>query len=68
VVLAPRIAIAQTSKIRRIGVLEPGPSWSAQDEQRQDEPLREFGWFEGQNLHVERRYGNNRSETLQASC
>src|SRR5947199_4372915 len=54
--IAPDIAIAQASKVRRIGVLEPGPPWSPQDERKQDEPLRELGWVEGQNLHIERRY------------
>ena len=63
----PRVeAIAQASKVRRIGVLEPGPPWSPQDERKQDEPLRELGWVEGQNLHIERRYDNNRHEALQS--
>ena len=64
--IAPDIAIAQASKVRRIGVLEPGPPWSPQDERKQDEPLRELGWVEGQNLHIERRYDNNRHEALQS--
>jgi putative ABC transport system substrate-binding protein len=59
VVVAPGIAIAQATKaVRRIGVLELGDA-SDEPEQiwRQDEPLRERGWVEGKNLHVERRYG-----------
>src|SRR5215831_13568764 len=65
VLIAPGIAIAQASKVRRIGVLEGGeigPEWL----RRRAEPLRELGWVEGQNLSVERRYGNGRPETLQA--
>jgi putative tryptophan/tyrosine transport system substrate-binding protein len=67
VFVAPGIAIAQASKIRRIGVLEPGapeldtPEWR----RRQAEPLEKLGWVEGQNLLVERRYANGRPEALQ---
>jgi len=66
VVASPGVVSAQTSKaVRRIGVLELG---DAPDEPeliwRQDEPLRERGWVEGKNLHVERRYG--RPEAMQA--
>ena len=64
--VAPRIAIAQASKlVRRIGVLDNG-SVDTPQEVRQAEALREFGWVEGQNLHVERRYDNGRSEALPA--
>lgn len=60
VFVTPGIAIAQAAnKVRRIGVLEGGeigPEWL----RRRAEPLRELGWVEGQNLHVERRYGNGR--------
>ena len=65
VFVAPSIAIAQTSKVRRIGILEPGaeildtPEWR----RSQAEPLEKLGWVEGQNLLVERRYG--RPEALQ---
>jgi hypothetical protein len=54
VLVAPGIAIAQASKVRQIGYLDVG----ARDEMREDRwdrVLREFGWVEGQNLHVERR-------------
>ena len=67
VFVAPGIALAQTSKVRRIGVLEPGvvtlddPEWL----RRQAEPLEKLGWVEGQNLLVERRYANGRPEALQ---
>jgi len=66
VLVAPGIAIARTSKVRRIGVLEPGadindtPEWL----RSQAEPLEKLGWVEGQNLLVERRYANGRNEAL----
>jgi putative ABC transport system substrate-binding protein len=66
VLVAPAIAIAQTSKVRRIGVLEPGIPDPPQEIWKRDEPLRKLGWIEGKNLHVERRYDNGRSEALQA--
>jgi putative ABC transport system substrate-binding protein len=67
VLVAPSIAIAQAPKVRRIGVLESGarpqdtPEWLRSE----SEALEKFGWVEGQNLHVERRYANGRSESLQ---
>ena len=67
VLVAPGLAIAQTSKtIRRIGVLEPGSlnGWGPGDLSTQAEALRELGWVEGQNLHIESRYANGRSEAL----
>jgi putative ABC transport system substrate-binding protein len=64
--VAPGIAVAQVSNVvRRIGVLDNGSPDSPQ-ELRQADALRELGWVEGQNLHVERRYDNGRSEALQA--
>ena len=65
VVASPSAAIAQVSKVRRVGVLEPGdepdtPEWIW----KQAEPLRALGWVEGKNLHVERR--NGRLEALQS--
>jgi putative ABC transport system substrate-binding protein len=67
VLFAPDIAIAQVSKrVRRIGVLTSGAPDTPEWLWRQDEPLRELGWVEGKNLHVERRYDNGRSEALQA--
>ncbi len=65
VLVAPGIAVAQASKIRRIGVLEPGAPETPESIWKQGEPLRELGWVEGQNLHVERRYANGRREALQ---
>ena len=66
VLVAPGVAIAQTSKaVRRIGVLDSGSPDTPQ-ELRQAETLRELGWVEGQNLHVERRNDNGRSEVLPA--
>jgi putative ABC transport system substrate-binding protein len=65
VFVAPGIAIAQGSKVRRIGVLEPGEPDTQEDIRRQAEPLRELGWVEGKNLHIERRYANGRIDALQ---
>ncbi len=65
VLIAPGIAVAQASKIRRIGVLEPGAPETPESIWKEAEPLRELGWVEGQNLHVERRYANNGAEALQ---
>src|SRR5262249_5812867 len=65
VLVAPGIAIAQASKVRRIGVLESGAPETPEEISKQAEPLRELGWVEGQNLRVERRYDNGRFEALQ---
>src|SRR5215470_17297652 len=66
VLVAPGIAIAQDSKaVRRIGVLSPGAPWTSEEIRYRSEALRELGWVEGQNLHVERRYGNHQVEALQ---
>jgi len=65
VLIAPGIAIAQASKVRRIGVLESGMPDTPQFIRTEAEPLRALGWVEGQNLHVERRHANGRSEALQ---
>lgn len=67
VVIAPDIAFAQGSKVvRRIGFLDAGAPDTPELNWSQAEPLRKLGWVEGQNLHVERRYDNGRSEALQA--
>jgi putative ABC transport system substrate-binding protein len=58
VLVAPSSAIAQASKVRRIGILFPGPMAAPEDIRRANEPLRQMGWVEGQNLYVERRYVN----------
>lgn len=51
--------------VRRIGRLEPGAPETPDQIWKGAEALRELGWVEGQNLHVERRYGNNRIESMQ---
>jgi putative tryptophan/tyrosine transport system substrate-binding protein len=67
VLVAPARAIAQSSRaVRRIGVLYPGKPNTPEEIRKEAEPLRELGWVEGQNLHVERRYDNGRSEALRA--
>ncbi len=66
ILIAPGIAIGQVpTRVRRIGVLEPGEPDTPEVIRRQAEPLRELGWVEGKNLHIERRYANNRAESLQ---
>jgi len=62
------MAIAQISKkvVRRIGVLDSGTPDTPEFLWKQAEPLRELGWVEGKNLHVERRYDNGRFEALQS--
>ena len=65
VLVPPDIAIAQASKVRRIGVLEPGMPDPPEAIWQQEEPLRKLGWIEGKNLRVERRYDNGRGEALQ---
>lgn len=59
VLIAPGIAIAQTSSvIRQIGELGVGVPDSAEVSTRA-RLLRELGWVEGQNLQVERRYAKS---------
>ena len=58
-VAAPPIAFAPRSiVVRHIGSLESGTPDTPEEMWRHAAPLRELGWVEGQNLHVERRYGN----------
>ena len=58
--VAPRLAIGQASKVvRRIGVLDSGGAETPAQIWQRAEPLRALGWVEGQNLHVERRYGDS---------
>jgi len=63
ILVAPGIAIAQASKVRRIGVLAPGEPAEPEEIFRRSEQLRKRGWVEGKNLNVERRYG--RAEAMQ---
>jgi ABC-type uncharacterized transport system substrate-binding protein len=67
ILIAPHIAIAQAAtRVRHIGVLYPGRPNTPEEDRKEAEPLRELGWVEGQNLHVERRYDNGQPEKLQA--
>jgi len=64
-IAAPLAASAQTATIiRRIGVLSPGAPETQVELQQQSTPLRALGWVEGQNLVVERRYANGKTELL----
>ena len=65
-VAAPRVTIAQVrTVVRRIGLLGPSVPDTPEEMRKGRETLREFGWVEGENLHVERRYANNQPEALQ---
>ena len=67
VLIAPGIAIAQTSKgVRRIGWLEAGAPESRDGEQRINDALAEVGWIVGQNILIDRRYV--RHEALQRTA
>jgi putative ABC transport system substrate-binding protein len=55
----------RASVVRRIGALELNEPDPPEFLWKQAEALRKLGWVEGQNLHVERRYANNRVEALQ---
>ena len=65
---SPRAVDAQASgKVYRLGLLSPaGPPPAATYDSRSDivEVLREFGYVEGRNLTVERRYADGRVERL----
>src|SRR5689334_23376554 len=64
--VSPWQAFAQASKaVRRIGVLYPGSPLTPADKQYFSDPLRELGWVEGRNIHIEWRYANNKAEALQ---
>lgn len=47
--------------VRRIGGLETGAPETPERIWSQAAPLRALGWIEGRNLHVERRYGDEKS-------
>lgn len=63
-VVAPGITIAQTrATVRRIGILRPGAP-DPPEELQAVSALTKFGWVEGQNLLVERRYANSKVDLL----
>src|SRR5262252_2828589 len=60
VVAAPPMATGQRStSVRRIGRLDVGRPDPPEKIWQREAPLRELGWIEGENLHVERRYANS---------
>lgn len=62
-VAVPGMALAQgTTPVRRIGRLESG---ARETPDEISDELRKLGWMEGRNLHIERRYADNRFEALQ---
>src|SRR5689334_12945749 len=55
----------QAARIPRIGVLHPGaPATSSHFAAAFTEGLRELGYLEGQNIVVERRFGEAKAERL----
>ena len=65
IITAPLAAYAQTATtVRRIGELSAGASPTPAVVERINAPFRELGWYEGQNLFVERRSANGRAELL----
>ncbi len=62
---APRLAMGQgTARVRRIGLLSAGTASTPEARWKEMARLRELGWVEGQNLHVERRYAKGRLDDL----
>ena len=65
VLVAPGIAVAQASKIPRIGVLSPGTrEASSQNFEAFKQGLREYGYVEGKNIVLERRFGEARLDLI----
>jgi putative ABC transport system substrate-binding protein len=66
ILAAPLAARAQTAtNVRRIGFLSSGARPTPAELHGESAPLREFGWVEGKNMLMERRYTNGRAELLQ---
>jgi putative ABC transport system substrate-binding protein len=62
---APLNARAQpATRVRRIGVLSYSTQPTPAELRETWAPLREFGWIEGRNLIIERRYANGNAELL----
>ena len=63
------VAKAQAAKtIRRVGVLGLGAPLTTAETQPVWVAARAFGWIEGQNVIVERRYAGNKAELLRANA
>jgi putative ABC transport system substrate-binding protein len=56
----------QLERLRRIGLLTP---WSSNDAEAQDrvkafvQTLQRLGWIDGQNLHIDYRWGDDKADT-----
>jgi len=62
---APRAAVGQTEKIRRIGLLSPFSAAEATPwHQAFRQGLRDLGWVEGKNISIEVRYADGRTDRL----
>ena len=65
---APRVAVAQPARLRKVGVLAPG-SASGSDQFQElvkafRDGLRDLGWIEGQSVVIETRWGEGQVHTL----
>ena len=64
---APRAAMAQPTKSRRIGFLRNGsPTGLSSQVEAFRRSLRELGWIEGQNVTIEYRWAEGNPERLPA--
>jgi len=61
---SPRASEAQRAKVYRIGLLSTGNPRSSLIFQAFEEKVRELGYAEGQNLIIEFRYAEGRTERL----
>jgi putative ABC transport system substrate-binding protein len=61
---APRVSEAQRATIFRIGVLSPGSPGLSPLLKAFEEALRDLGYVEGQNIHLEYRFAESRLERL----
>jgi putative ABC transport system substrate-binding protein len=67
--LAAPVIHAQSSKVYRIGTLRPGSRPSSPDWKQQwvfAHALRDLGWVEGQNIVIEDRWADGRTDQLPA--
>jgi putative tryptophan/tyrosine transport system substrate-binding protein len=57
----------QSERMRRIGVLSPWPASDSEGQSRVTafvQALQQFGWVDGQNIRIEYRLGDGKTETM----
>ena len=64
--LAPLAAFGQAERVRRIGILVPTSAKGPNNMDVFFQGLRELGYVQGRNLHVETRFGEGRDDQLPA--